>query len=766
MNGKRLFTIVMVALVVSSGVANAQADRPLASEKAFPAGAFIAVVLPDTTATAARFRKTAAYDLFQDTEMQAMFAPIVREWRANAGPILGMSPVKPATLADLLGGEVGVCLVGRTRRNRMEGAYHLLLRPADPGAAARAWKTLLDFATQTGALRPQAPQGDTIVYRMPGRAELCVTVRGNVYLLTGGQSGVARRFHSAAVGRLQRGDGSLGECPRYRALMRKIKRPTAAYVYMDPTVLLQAPDLREARGVLAGLGLANVGPGLAGVSFRERGVWLTGYLHAPAPRSGVMALCGGAPLRPEELAVIPPDATAFATGRMDLGGLYKGLTNIARSFMGPGFRHVEQAVQKVGAKLGVPIPALFAMFGDQFAVYRVGEGEPTVMLEVRNDRRAAGNLSKLIAGAGKWICEEAKVPPRDWVRADVVRRGDFTQVCANSVVPAMLTPNFIVGRGWMCAGLSARRTLAAMRHALAAKGDIRNSRRFTELLAKMPKGFRSVAYCDVPTYAGNALEWMQFLGDIGHLALKVAVQSKELPLPLRLTEPQWLDPARFPSQELLRKKLFGEVCVWIVDKDGLRVEHFSPMGPLPAVTRPRLFGNTGLAQVGVMAGMLLPALARARGEARKASGKSDLRQIGIACVSYAGDRNDQWPDSLSKLVPAYVDNPKLFLSPADNPARAPSIGKGIKTSYCYVGNLPPRGARPNTMVAYTRKDVYANGRNVLFYDCHVRWMSNREFKRELKKQARQFFLPLLKKDPKGINPARIRAFIEDRFYKE
>ena len=36
----------------------------------------------------------------------------------------------------------------------------------------------------------------------------------------------------------------------------------------------------------------------------------------------------------------------------------------------------------------------------------------------------------------------------------------------------------------------------------------------------------------------------------------------------------------------------------------------------------------------------------------------------------------------------------------------------------------------------------------------------------LGKATERIFLPLLKKNPKGINAARIRAFIEDRFYRE
>jgi prepilin-type N-terminal cleavage/methylation domain-containing protein len=86
-----------------------------------------------------------------------------------------------------------------------------------------------------------------------------------------------------------------------------------------------------------------------------------------------------------------------------------------------------------------------------------------------------------------------------------------------------------------------------------------------------------------------------------------------------------------------------------------------------------------IAIIAILAGLLLPALARAREESRRKSCNSNLGQIIKAMITYQepnGDfipshensNDDEWSptpwESLALLYPTYVDNPKVFKCPS------------------------------------------------------------------------------------------------------
>jgi prepilin-type N-terminal cleavage/methylation domain-containing protein/prepilin-type processing-associated H-X9-DG protein len=102
-----------------------------------------------------------------------------------------------------------------------------------------------------------------------------------------------------------------------------------------------------------------------------------------------------------------------------------------------------------------------------------------------------------------------------------------------------------------------------------------------------------------------------------------------------------------------------------------------------------------IAIIAILAGLLLPALARAREEARRKQCNSNLGQIVKACTTYQEPNGDFFPahqqsnatandgaflpmPSLAILYPAYVDNVKVFRCPStgDSPGVYTVFGPG------------------------------------------------------------------------------------------
>lgn len=158
-----------------------------------------------------------------------------------------------------------------------------------------------------------------------------------------------------------------------------------------------------------------------------------------------------------------------------------------------------------------------------------------------------------------------------------------------------------------------------------------------------------------------------------------------------------------------------------------------------------------IAIIAILAGMLLPALARAREEARKSVCKSNLKQIGLSCIMYANDYSESWPRnagpqtgttngvdgtaSLSKLFDNYMSSEKILKCPSTDVDAKATAQTDVTTSYVYDGAKNPRA---NPMTAMAADDFgsssdntafvasnHENGTNVLYYDGHVEWQNSK-----------------------------------------
>ena len=102
-----------------------------------------------------------------------------------------------------------------------------------------------------------------------------------------------------------------------------------------------------------------------------------------------------------------------------------------------------------------------------------------------------------------------------------------------------------------------------------------------------------------------------------------------------------------------------------------------------------------IAIIAILAAMLLPALGKAREKARRSNCGGNLKQIGLACISYASDqvRTGAFPPSYDELDPDYLTNGNVWICPSTGNTAS---GTNSTDDYAYSGSTAGPGGTPLT----------------------------------------------------------------------
>lgn len=527
---------------------------------------------------------------------------------------------------------------------------------------------------------------------------------------------------------LHGGDDSLGGNPRLLEGQKHLgfADTPAVTMFLDIDASLKLADrgfgrtpdqqpiwvkVRDALGLTGVRGL-SISAGFHGADFATEG-----FLAAPSPRRGLLAVVDPKPMDPALLAHVPANCEAFGGLNFDAGALYDTLkaavsvTPEGADLFGKGAGAVNLFMgrnvrRQLLAPLGSQWVSLFSA-ANQSAMFNTVSDAKTLQDALTTATYTISNSLNLK------LPREADGSPGAVASQEKKDGFNVTTITTKQAAPS-----------WAIAGstLVVASTPGDVRALAAAPAGANDTAKNIEALRKTlnipaTTAGGNFSYVDLPRTAPGAYE-------------RLAGVARRLDGFKRLFNVQMPDLV-VPTLEQIRPELSPSVSMTWGEFDGVTIRMQSPFPGSDLLGASQVGDAAFLGGAALGTSVLLPSVNHARELANRVKSASNERLIGTAILMYANDHQGKYPATLGELTQTEDIAPSVFVSPLSDTHLPDGLNMPSEKSdwvnnhseYVYVGaGLDNAKATPDTVVVYEKPfPGEKDGMNVLYGDGHVEW---------------------------------------------
>jgi prepilin-type processing-associated H-X9-DG protein len=445
------------------------------------------------------------------------------------------------------------------------------------------------------------------------------------------------------------------------------------------------------------------------------------WLEAPAPRHGSIWADESVVLDDSLLKLIPQSATQAGGAILDLDARFGMISQLAHSIDPDTGTQFDQGLAQINSMLGLDLRAdLLQAFGKEWVYYidPPSNGEGLLGMTIINHPTDPAKLEQSlikIQNAANAMAQAAMQQQQMVLQFRDTTSGGAT---IHYLASPLISPAWAIKDGNLYFALFPEGVAAAL-NPPAGAGSILDNPAYQQVRTQLaaPDKIQSLQFTDLPktipsSYGTFVMISRLYLG-LGDMA---GAPSPALFLPT-------LD--KFLAE--------AEPCgsaSWI-DDSGWHFKSISPFPGAGALGAGDFMVMTGIGEMSLGVSILLPSLTKARAAADRVKSASDMRQIGQAIMLYANDNKGAYPPDLGTLVKTEQITPQTFVDPTSGTAPPPANLTGddavnwvnANSDYEYTGAGKTSSADANTVILYEKSDNGGDGKNVLFADGHVEFMT-------------------------------------------